>query len=171
MKAVNSIIVVSLLVFAGCSQGAYIEPDSTPAISEVKNFEIIAPTQGLLTQGYMEGHEGFDIAAKNEGEHPDILAVQSGTVLEVSTETWAEGSGNFVLIDHGQGFVSKYAHCNEILVKAGDEVTQGQLIAKMGNTGRVYGPTGIHLHFELIQDGERVNPALYMNESIELQAI
>jgi murein DD-endopeptidase MepM/ murein hydrolase activator NlpD len=69
------------------------------------------------------------------------------------------GYGNVVIIDHGNGFVSKYAHNSVNLVKEGDEVNTGAVIARVGSIGRSTGP---HLHFELKYNGEGINPARFI---------
>ena len=66
-----------------------------------------------------------------------------------------EGYGLNILIDHGNGYQTRYSHCNSLLVAAGDEVSQGQVIATMGATGRV---TGVHLDFRVYLDGAAINP-------------
>lgn len=121
-------------------------------------WSFIKPTEGTITQGFTAGHYAYDIANTDK---PSILAVASGTVVEVGTPgVWNGGYGNYLVIDHGDGFMTKYAHCEEVYMALGDTVTQGQEVAKMGNTGRVYGATGIALHFELIYNGAKVNPAI-----------
>ena len=70
------------------------------------------------------------------------------------------GYGNIVKIDHQNGYETYYAHCSEILVKKGDVVKKGGLIAKVGNTGR---STGSHLHFEIRKNGETQNPLDYID--------
>jgi len=65
--------------------------------------------------------------------------------------------GNLVKIDHGNGFTTYYAHCSELLVQEGDQVTQGQTIALVGSTGRSTGP---HCHFELLWQDELLDPQL-----------
>jgi murein DD-endopeptidase MepM/ murein hydrolase activator NlpD len=67
-----------------------------------------------------------------------------------------------VVIDHGGGIKTLYGHHSKLLVSPGDQVDTGQTIALMGNTGRVYGRTGIHLHFEIRVNGVRVNPLGYV---------
>ena len=69
------------------------------------------------------------------------------------------GYGNYIMIDHGNGYVTTYAHMTERFVKEGDMVAQGDLIGTVGSTGRVTGP---HLHFEILCDGSYVDPMLYI---------
>lgn len=125
----------------------------------IPDAQFIRPTEGAITQGFKEGHLGIDIANRNM---PDILASADGTVISTATG-YNEGYGNAVIIDHGNGFQTHYSHLSEFSVKEGDTVTQGQVIGVMGNTGRVYGTTGICLHFELIYNGEKVKPQNYIS--------
>jgi LysM repeat protein len=108
------------------------------------------PTHGILTQRYWSGHLGIDIA--NVTGTP-ISAADAGYVVQAGVDTW--GYGNQVLIDHGNGYLTRYAHLNTIKVKAGQSVKKGQVIGTMGSTGRSTGP---HLHFEVIYSGTRRNP-------------
>ncbi len=108
------------------------------------------PTQGLLTQRYWSGHLGIDIA--NRTGVP-IRAADDGYVVMAGRDTW--GYGNQVVIDHGNGYLTRYAHLNTILIKAGQSVKKNQQIGTMGTTGRSTGP---HLHFEIIYNGVRRNP-------------
>lgn len=115
----------------------------------------IRPTKGAITQGFKSGHPAYDIADRSR---PDILAVMAGTVIDTGTG-WDGGYGNNVWIDHGNGYKTHYAHMTEFYVAVGDTVTQGQVIGQMGNTGRVYGATGIHLHFEVSFNGVKISPS------------
>lgn len=115
----------------------------------------IRPTIGIITQGFKGGHPAYDIADRSK---PDILAVMDGVVSSTGTG-WSGGYGNNVWIDHGNGYMTHYAHMTEFYVQVGDTVTQGQVIGVMGNTGRVYGATGIHLHFEVSYNGVKINPS------------
>ncbi|MGD8624280.1 MAG: M23 family metallopeptidase [Anaerolineae bacterium] len=108
------------------------------------------PTQGVLTQRYWSGHLGIDIA--NRTGTP-IRAADAGYVVLAGRDTW--GYGNQVLINHGNGYLTRYAHLNTVRVKAGDKVDKNQVIGTMGNTGRSTGP---HLHFEIIYSNTRRNP-------------
>ena len=119
---------------------------------------IIKPASGQITQYYRRGHYAIDIGNRNKGP---ILAAANGVVTK-SQGGYNGGYGNMIIIDHGNGRQTLYAHNSALYVKAGDTVTQGQTIAWMGNTGRVYGATGIHVHFELRINGTKVNPLLYI---------
>lgn len=116
----------------------------------------IRPTQGIITQGYHAGHYAYDIADRSK---PPILAVASGIITFASAGTYGGGYGTNVWIDHGNGYTTHYAHMEEMYVNEGDMVEQGQVIGKMGNSGRVYGATGIHLHFEIAYNGVKISPS------------
>ena len=107
---------------------------------------------GILTDyfGSRRGaHRGVDIGARAGSP---IYAAASGTVL---ISQWGRSYGNFVKIDHGDGYVTVYAHASELLVKPGQWVSKGQVIARVGSTGKSTGP---HLHFEVQHYGSPVNP-------------
>lgn len=97
-------------------------------------------------------HQGIDFAAP---QGSPIYATSAGTVI---SSGWEAGYGKSVVIDHGHGMQTRYAHCSKLLVKVGKVVGKGQQIAKVGSTGHSTGP---HLHFEVIVDGVRKNPAWY----------
>src|SRR3989344_3235925 len=111
-----------------------------------------------FTQYYHAGHYGVDIQTKGGGP---IFAAEAGNVVRADLG-WNGGYGNVVEIDHGNGLISLYAHNKELYVKVGDQVARGQVIAWMGNTGKVYGQTGIHTHFEVHVNGVKKNPMLYL---------
>ncbi len=104
--------------------------------------------------GASKEHKGIDIGA---GMGADIVAADSGTVLFSGNSS---SYGKYIVITHGGGITTLYAHCSELLVKAGATVTKGQLIAKVGSTGISSGP---HLHFEVSVNGARQNPKNYVN--------
>lgn len=106
--------------------------------------------------GKIAWHAGVDFAGKAGS---DIIAVASGVV------TWAEeryGYGKMVEVNHGNGFATRYAHCEEITVKLGDVVKKGQVVALMGSTGRSTGP---HVHFEVFKNGRAVDPSVYIHRA------
>lgn len=118
----------------------------------------IYPTRGKVTQGFRRGHYALDIA---DASKPPIWSAGSGTVTKASSGTWGGGYGNHIIIDHGNGLQTLYAHMDYLSVGVGDIVDQGQVIGRMGRTGRVYGRTGIHLHFEVILNGVKQVPSNY----------
>lgn len=129
---------------------------TAPDIS-VGNLSFIWPTATRqITQGFLRRHSGIDIS--NSTMVP-IYAAEAGFV-ELSG--WQAGYGNTIVINHGNGFKTRYGHASALYVSAGEQVVQGQTIAKQGHTGRVRGATGIHLHFEVIKNGARVNPLSYV---------
>src|SRR6185436_15976952 len=89
---------------------------------------------------------------------PDTLiyATADGTVRFAG---WSHGYGQLVLVDHGYGVSTAYGHTAKALVKAGDRVSRGQVIAYMGTTGR---STGAHLHYEVWRHGKPVNPMIFL---------
>jgi murein DD-endopeptidase MepM/ murein hydrolase activator NlpD len=99
-------------------------------------------------------HAGVDIGQPTGRE---ILAGFDGTVTSVGYD--ADGWGNFIVIDNGEGWQALYAHCHTILVARGASVTEGQPIATVGNTGASTGP---HLHMEVIRHGRRLNPLFFV---------
>jgi murein DD-endopeptidase MepM/ murein hydrolase activator NlpD len=124
----------------------------------------IMPTPGWLTSQFSRSrnhpllhisrpHEGIDVAAPMGAP---IIAPASGVVMRVAYEN---GYGNTLEIDHGNGIVTRYAHCSRIDVKGGQRVTRGQTIAAVGSTGLATGP---HLHYEIHINGKVVNPLTYV---------
>ena len=118
--------------------------------------KMVWPTQGhRITQYFSWKHNGVDIGNKIG---TPIYAADSGTV-EISQGGYNGGYGNTILINHGGGKKTRYGHASKLLVKKGEKVEKGQLIALMGSTGRSTGP---HLHFEVIINGSRYNPLNYI---------
>jgi len=106
--------------------------------------------------GKPANHRGVDFAGKAGAE---IVAVADGVV------TWSAdryGFGNLVEINHGNGYSTRYAHNAENLVTVGEEVRKGQTVALMGETGRATGP---NLHFEVLKNGQRVNPVTFIRQA------
>ncbi len=123
----------------------------------------IAPTKGWVTSGFgyrrdpftgrRTFHEGLDIAARIG---TPIVATADGVVVSAG---WKEGYGKIVTINHGFGYMTRYAHCSKIVVRPGQQVKRGQVIAYVGNTGRSTAP---HLHYEVRIKGKPVNPYPYI---------
>ena len=131
---------------------------ATPAMG--KKFRM--PVSGaVVTQGYKYGHPGIDYAY-TKGDHTTSIHSIAGGKVIMAQGGWNGGYGNVVVVDHGNGVQSRYAHLREIYVSVGQSVSSGQMVGWMGNTGRVYGRTGLHLHFEIIINKQRVNPNAYL---------
>jgi murein DD-endopeptidase MepM/ murein hydrolase activator NlpD len=124
----------------------------------------IMPTPGWLTSQFSKSrdhpllhisrpHEGIDVATPMG---TPIEAPAAGVVAFSGRET---GYGNVIVIDHGFGIRTKYAHCSKLIVGAGAKVTRGQQIALVGNTGLSTGP---HLHYEVLVNGQPVDPLRYI---------
>ena len=105
--------------------------------------------------GKKEFHKGVDLAGK-EGSR--VLSVGDGIVTWVGKRT---GYGNLVEITHGNGYVTRYGHNKKLLVAVGDTVKKGQQIAVLGSTGRSTGP---HVHYEVVHNGQQVNPSKYLTD-------
>ena len=118
---------------------------------------LVEPTNGVITSrfGYRRTsfHTGLDIAAVTG---TDIKVVADGTVISAN---YNGSYGNLVKVDHGSGVETWYAHTSKMLVKAGDAVKAGDVIAKVGSTGNSTGP---HLHLEIRINGEHVDPQDYL---------
>lgn len=125
---------------------------SAGAISGTGQF--VWPAGGSITQNYTWYHPATDIANNSA---PDVLAADSGTVISVISQRYAYG--NHIIIDHGNGFSTLYAHLSAFYVTAGQTVKRGDAVGKMGSTGR---STGIHLHFEIRSNGVSQNPLGYL---------
>lgn len=124
----------------------------------------IMPTAGWLSSAFSRSrfhpilhirrpHEGIDVSAPMGAP---IVAPAAGVVTMVTVQT---GYGNVLEIDHGGGIVTKYAHCSRIVVRVGQHVKRGQVIANVGNTGLSTGP---HLHYEIHVSGKVVDPLTYV---------
>jgi len=101
-------------------------------------------------------HSGIDFAGKMGS---DVVAVAAGVVTYAGRRS---GYGNLVEINHGKGYSTRYGHNSKILVKLGQTVKKGEIISKMGTSGRSTGP---HVHFEVLHNGRSVNPIKYIHAS------
>jgi LysM repeat protein len=112
------------------------------------------PTEGTrITQYYSWRYHGLDIANKTG---TPIYSADAGTI---ELAGWGTGYGNQIVVDHGGGKKTRYAHLSKFYVKVGDKVGKGQVVAAMGNTGWSTGP---HLHFEVIINNTKYNPLNYI---------
>lgn len=128
----------------------------------VRNYLWPAPACTVITSYWGDGrnHKGLDLACNGSAYGKDIVAAESGRVIRAYwTDDWASGWGYHIMIDHGDGYATLYAHCSKLLVDVGDYVERGQLIAYVGNTGNSF---GAHLHFECWYNGVQYDPAPYL---------
>lgn len=136
---------------------------SIPAIQPIANQELkrLASGFGMRMHPILKVrkmHTGIDYSAPRG---TPIYATGDGTVVTVRSSFG--GYGKQVEIDHGYGFVTKYAHMQKFNVKQGQKIKRGECIGYVGNTGRSTGP---HLHYEIIKDGDKINPIHYFFKNI-----
>ncbi len=129
--------------------------EAYPGVMPVSNTYVTSPygyRRNPLGSGY-EFHKGVDFKAR----YQDVWATGAGTVTYAG---YNSGYGYMIIIDHGYGILTKYAHNSKLLVEAGDQVSRYDVIAISGNSGRSSGP---HLHYEIIENGENQDPMTYIN--------
>ena len=129
----------------------------------VNNFVLKKPVKGGITTS------GFgDTISRTASHNGHDWAVNTGTKVRAAAEGvvelayFSESYGYNILINHNNGFKTRYAHLSEVKVSKGEKVEQSQVIALSGSTGFSTGP---HLHFEVVKDGKRVNPIEYVSNS------
>lgn len=149
--------------------------ESMKSVTEIKSYlakELNAyratpqgwPVEGKFSSGFgmrihpkigrKKFHSGIDFSA------PSGTPVHATADGIISVATWSKGNGNIVVIEHGHGFSTVYAHNSRIDVKAGQTVKRGQIIAATGSTGNATGP---HVHYEVWKNGKFVNPATFVS--------
>ncbi|WP_427160956.1 M23 family metallopeptidase [Aliinostoc sp. HNIBRCY26] len=139
----TGLISLTAVVISNTTAFTQVAIQQTPS----SNTQFIWPTTGYISQGFRKyKHEGIDIAGPIG---TPIMAAAAGTVIKVGWDEW--GLGNAVEIKHSDGSVTVYGHNSSLLVSKGQQVQQGQIIAKMGSTGN---STGSHLHFEIYPNGK-----------------
>ena len=136
---------------------------SIPAIQPVSNKDLtrIASGYGWRIDPIYKTkkmHWGIDFTADTGTE---VYATGNGVVVDCETKSW--GYGKSVIIDHGYGYITRYAHLSEFKCKKGDRVTRGQLIGLVGSTGKSTGP---HLHYEVEKNGVKINPIHFFHSDI-----
>ncbi len=136
--------------------GAFTKAASTTAVRIARGF--LWPARGILTSPFgwrrWRHHDGIDIAAPYGAP---VYAARPGRVVFAG---WYYAYGRAVIVDHGDGVQTIYGHASKLLVGVGQSVSQGELVARVGASGRATGP---HLHFEVRVNGKAVNPMKYMN--------
>ena len=149
---------IDAIYAANAGNGSQVDYSTTGFIYPVKGYTYISSYYGWRFNN-TDYHTGVDFPAP---ANTPIRASASGTVIYVRTGAGygrAWGYGNYLIVDHGGGFSTLYAHCTSIPVSVGDTVTKGQTIAYVGTTGW---STGYHLHFEIRRNGAHTNPLNYL---------
>lgn len=143
--------------------------NSMPTLQPVANanLDLLVSGYGIRINPFHKGkymHAGIDFAAPRGAE---VFATSDGHVINIHRSNLQAGYGNSIDVDHGHGFVTRYAHLDEITVKAGQRVTKGMAIGTVGSSGGSIAP---HLHYEIIVRGENVDPMAYMFEGLNSDA-
>jgi murein DD-endopeptidase MepM/ murein hydrolase activator NlpD len=147
-------------------------------IEDIKSYPTLAPLPDFKTDQVACGfgdrinpfnkllyeHNGIDLSAE---KGTDILASGSGRVTVAGMNELPTGFGNYVIIDHGNGYLTRYAHLQQVKVYGGQKIVQGQVIGTIGMTGGAVAP---HLHFEIIKNGVYCNPALFMIDQAAVES-
>jgi murein DD-endopeptidase MepM/ murein hydrolase activator NlpD len=136
---------------------------SIPAIQPVRNIDLKKKISGFgfrIDPVYktIQKHMGMDFTA-DEGS--DVYATGDGVVEGIEQKKW--GYGNSIIINHGYGYKTRYAHLSSFKVKPGQKIKRGDLIGLVGSTGKSTGP---HLHYEVEVNGEKVNPIGYYHSDL-----
>ena len=163
-KAVSSLykkkVVVATTTTTRANSPGASSVNTSRAVSNKKvnlGMSLAKPVSGVLTSryGYRWGrtHTGIDIGA------PTGTSIKAAAAGTVSFSGWKGTLGYLVVLNHGNGIQTYYAHCSKLLVSSGQKVSKGQLIAKVGSTGRSTGP---QLHFEIRVNGSSINPQSYI---------
>lgn len=156
VKPVNRVVIV----------GAKMYTEGTVIGDGISTGKFVWPLPGCTNIysdfGWRDGsfHSGVD-ASNGRTYGLPIIASDGGRVVAVN-KTGSGSYGMYVLIDHGGGYETMYAHCSKVLVSVGQKVAQGEVIARVGNTGRSTGP---HLHFEIRVNGEHVDPKPFVKST------
>jgi murein DD-endopeptidase MepM/ murein hydrolase activator NlpD len=143
-------------------------------ISQIKDFPGAVPVANIEPKMLVSGfgtrinpwhkgkyhHDGVDIAGARGS---DVLATGNGRVVSVKKSDMQAGFGNYVEIDHGHGYVTRYTNLGEIVVRQGQKINKGQAIAQMGVSGGSIAP---HVHYEVLKDGKNIDPLKMMVEGI-----
>jgi murein DD-endopeptidase MepM/ murein hydrolase activator NlpD len=144
-------------LFASQNSRAYDDPRGAACAPGSGTFAW--PLSGLLSQGYWWGHQALDIAAPHGSA---VLAADQG---QVHFAGWTNtGYGYLIILDHGWGYTTHYAHLSRIYVSVGQTVSRGQRIGAVGSTGNSTGP---HLHLEIRYNEVKHDPLAYLSDNAD----
>lgn len=153
----KKVVIVANTKYPNTSSSGFSTSRSTITKKVDLGMSLVRPVKGIVTSRFGtrwgSTHTGTDIGASTG---TPIYAAASGQVI---FSGWKGTLGKLVVVSHGNGIQTYYAHCSSLLVSSGDNISAGQLIAKVGNTGRSTGP---HLHFEIRLNGSALNPQSYI---------
>lgn len=136
---------------------SYSSPVTSRGNGSLSGLNFVDPIRGgKVTTRFKASHRALDIAITNG---TPIHAAEAGTVV---LARYYGSYGNCIIIDHGNNVQTLYAHAERLKAKVGQSVAKGEVISWVGHTGRVYGRTGNHLHFEIRSNGKQLNPAKYI---------
>ena len=138
---------------------------AVPTTQPIENFDISRLVSGYGTRinPFHKGnyhHDGVDISASRGSK---VLAGGEGKVMLIKRSDLLAGFGNYVEIDHGFGYITRYSHLEEIKVRNGQKIVAGQVIGTVGTSGGTIAP---HLHYEVIKEGKNLDPVNFMLEGL-----
>jgi murein DD-endopeptidase MepM/ murein hydrolase activator NlpD len=136
-----------------------------PSIQPIQNDHLTALTSGYgkRINPFHKGsyfHPGIDFIASRG---TDVYATAPGKVKHIDRSKLLAGYGNQIIIEHANGYSTRYAHLDEIFVKVGEQLNKGKVIGTVGNSG---GSSAPHLHYEVLKDGEQINPIHFLLEGL-----
>ena len=160
----------SLWLVGGVYQGSRpvqaFSPSITQAVIETEKqdyfygFRKVVPNMSGISQGFRAWHPAIDITAPAGSE---IYPILGGKVVRIENTRW--GYGRSVMVEHGNGLTSLYAHLGKVMVEEGETVDANTVLAEIGLTGRT---TGYHLHLEISENGRVLNPARFLATTVKL---
>jgi len=152
----------ALRIAAACAAALIVAAPASAHTDAVRQLSLAWPANGTVTRGFGhdpvmgDAHPGVDIGTLRS---LDVHAATAGVVEKVGYQSGFDGYGQIVLVDVGEGYETLYAHLSQATVKAGDVVEAGQKLGVAGSTGY---STGTHVHLELRENGEAVDPELLL---------
>lgn len=154
---------------AGVDKSDWNKLQATPVLQPVENFNVgqLVSGYGVRINPFHKGkyhHDGVDISAPRGAS---VIAAGPGKVIAVKKSDLLAGFGNYVEIDHGYGYVTRYAHLDDISVKQGEKVLKGFKIGTVGSTGGSIAP---HVHYEVLLNGVLVDPLQYLVQGLDSDA-
>ena len=134
--------------------------------SDIIDCQVLKSGKCEITQNFNQNHSGIDLVGENY-TLDEVIAHSDGEIIELvdgkNNERGTNSYGNYIKIDHKNGYFTLYAHLEKRLsLKKATNVKKGQILGKMGDSGNAYGK---HLHFEVLKDNKKINPTQYLNKN------